>query len=106
MMMTATVERYHIANKGFMESSLDIVRKCDHSNNTSQHSLSDNFCHFEYQRRWYTNEHLVVWQMSDAPRNALVFQCLSEMQGLTSVVIAMICSRIWQSYAIKLQLLG
>jgi hypothetical protein len=44
--------------------------------------------------------------MSDAPRNALVYQCLCEMQDLTSVVIATIYSKIQQSYAIKLQLLG
>jgi hypothetical protein len=48
----------------------------------------------------------MVWQTSDAPKNALVYQRLCKMQGLTSVVIATIYSRIRQSYAIKLQLLG
>jgi hypothetical protein len=43
MMMIATVERYHIFNKGFIESFFDIVRKCDHSSNTSQYSLSGQF---------------------------------------------------------------
>jgi hypothetical protein len=52
------------------------------------------------------NEHLMVWQTSDAPKNALVYQRLCKMQGLTSVIIAMIYPRIWQSYAIKLQFLG
>jgi hypothetical protein len=46
MMMTATVDRYHIANKGFIGSFFDIVRKCDHSSNTSQRSLLGQFLPF------------------------------------------------------------
>jgi hypothetical protein len=52
------------------------------------------------------NERLIAWQTSEAPKNSLVSQRLCEMQGLTSVVIATICSKLRQSYAIKPQLLG
>jgi hypothetical protein len=34
----------------------------------SQHSLSNNYCHFGYQRRWYMNEHLIIGQTTDVPR--------------------------------------
>jgi hypothetical protein len=67
MMMTATVERYHIVNKGFLESFLDIVRKCDHSSNTSQHSLSGQFLPFRAPMR--VDKYLIAWQTMDAPKN-------------------------------------
>jgi hypothetical protein len=64
--MTTTVERYHIVNKGFIESFLDIVRKCDHSSNTSQHSLLGQFLLFRVPMR--VDKHLIAWQMMDAPK--------------------------------------
>jgi hypothetical protein len=66
MMMTATVERYHIANKGFIESFLDIVRKCDHSSNTSKHSLLWQFLPFQAPMR--VDKHLIAWQTILTPQ--------------------------------------
>jgi hypothetical protein len=100
MMMIATVDRYHLANKGFIEPFFDIVRKCDHSSNTSQHSLSGQILPFRAPMR--VDKHLIAWQTMDTPKNTLVSQRLCEMQCLASVVIATIRSKIQQSYAIKL----